>query len=254
MTIWHRARWPASLKHQAPCRLAGPSGPATGTRKGIAHCDAPSDQPGSAQVKVSELHSSGERPAIAPGVSVSTGPSGSLLSRTAMTPGRLVATSTQLPPEALEKLDLRHSARSRSVFTGDLPWRNQRSSRARHGAGERRHAAGPAKDQSGPPRRCFPPSDPGPAQRQYFPAGIEEARHGMATAYRVRRQAGGPRTRTGRRSRPAARHARALEIRQQVSELAGSWLTPPAASRRYAHHQPPSAAPGPPRPPGSCTA
>jgi hypothetical protein len=64
----------------------------------------------------------------------------------------------------------------------------------------------------------------------------------------------GPRTRTGRRSCP--RPGTPAPSRS-VSRSAGSpeaWLTPPLASRRYSHHQAPPAAPGPPRPPGSCTA
>jgi hypothetical protein len=40
MTIWHGAKKSASLRYQAPYRLAGPSGPVTGTRRGTADCDA----------------------------------------------------------------------------------------------------------------------------------------------------------------------------------------------------------------------
>ena len=122
----------------------------------------PSGEPGSAQVKSPSFTPAANDRHCA-GVSVSTGPSGSLLSRTAMTPGTLVATSTQLPPEPPEKLDLRHSARSRSALTGDLPWQNRRSSRARHQAGERRHAAGRTKDHSGPPHHWPPRGGSGPA-------------------------------------------------------------------------------------------
>jgi hypothetical protein len=55
--------------------------------------------------------------------------------------------------------------------------------------------------------------------RRCFPAGIEQARRGMAKAPRVRRRA--PDTDRPPLT-PAARHARGAEIRQQVSELAGA--------------------------------
>ncbi len=61
----------------------------------------------------------------------------------------------------------------------------------------------------------------------------------MAKAYRVRRQAGGPPDTDRPPVTPAARHARAVEIRQQVGELAGALADTPAASRRYSHHQAP---------------
>ena len=76
----------------------------------------------------------------------------------------------------------------------------------------------------------------------------------MAKAYRVRRQAGGPPDTDRPPLTPAARHARAVEIRQQVSELAGA-LADTASGQQELF-----ASPGttrrtrPAEAPGSCTA
>lgn len=51
----------------------------------------------------------------AAGPKVSAGPAGSLLSRTPTTPGRLSATSTQLPPDDPLRRDLRQMALVRSM-------------------------------------------------------------------------------------------------------------------------------------------
>src|SRR5215467_9674612 len=48
---------------------------------------------------------------------IRAGPSGFLESRTATMPGRLRATSMQLPPLPLLRVDLRHTARDRSAST-----------------------------------------------------------------------------------------------------------------------------------------
>src|SRR4051812_3834651 len=52
----------------------------------------------------------------AAGENTRAGPAGSLLSRTPTMPGRLVATSTQLPPLLPLRLDFRHRARDRSLI------------------------------------------------------------------------------------------------------------------------------------------
>jgi hypothetical protein len=75
-----------------------------------------------------------------------------------------------------------------------------------------------------------------------------------AKAYRARRQAGGFAASDSPPLPAAARHARAVEIRQQASDLIGT-LADTASGQQALFASPGSAAaPGPPRPPGSCTA